>query len=345
MSRPRGRRVWLAGALSCVVALALLAGLGGAAPRERTAPEGLTVKVYPIASFEIGNPDRRRFGDLEFRGGLELRANHPAFGGISAIRMRPDGESFLAVGDTGDWLTGRIVFDRGRPSGLADVVIAPLIGPGGEPTRITGYYDSEALAEVGEVAYVAIERRNAILRFDRARGGLASVGAPVPVPPALTRLPTNRGIEALGVMPPRSRFAGQLIAISERSRDTGDTTAGFLIGGREPSSFEVRRRDGFDVTDLDFLPSGDLVLLERFFSPLRGVAMRLRRIALADVRPGAVLDGEVLLQADLGFQIDNMEGLSIARTPSGETIFTLVSDDNFSFVQRTLLLQFLWLGN
>jgi hypothetical protein len=38
--------------------------------------------------------------------------------------------------------------------------------------------------------------------------------------------------------------------------------------------------------------------------------------------------------------IDNMEGLSVHTGPDGESILTLVSDDNFSVLQRTLLLQF-----
>jgi hypothetical protein len=35
-----------------------------------------------------------------------------------------------------------------------------------------------------------------------------------------------------------------------------------------------------------------------------------------------------------------MEGLSVHRAAGGEIVLTLVSDDNFSVVQRTLLLQF-----
>jgi hypothetical protein len=41
-------------------------------------------------------------------------------------------------------------------------------------------------------------------------------------------------------------------------------------------------------------------------------------------------------------EIDNMEGLSIHPGADGERILTLISDDNFSFLQRTLLLQFAW---
>jgi hypothetical protein len=35
-----------------------------------------------------------------------------------------------------------------------------------------------------------------------------------------------------------------------------------------------------------------------------------------------------------------MEGLSVNRTADGETMLTLISDDNFSSIQRTILLQF-----
>jgi hypothetical protein len=63
-------------------------------------------------------------------------------------------------------------------------------------------------------------------------------------------------------------------------------------------------------------------------------------LTLTDVSPGALVDGPVLFEADLGYAIDNMEGLSVHRTASGETVLTLISDDNFSVLQRTLLLQF-----
>jgi hypothetical protein len=39
-----------------------------------------------------------------------------------------------------------------------------------------------------------------------------------------------------------------------------------------------------------------------------------------------------------------MEGISIHRTTDGETIITIVSDDNFSVLQRNLLLQFAIVG-
>ena len=86
------------------------------------------------------------------------------------------------------------------------------------------------------------------------------------------------------------------------------------------------------------------MLLERRYSPARGVAIRIRRLPLASFKEGALIDGRIMFEADLGYQIDNMEGISFHRTPGGETILTLVSDDNFSILQRNLLLQFALVG-
>ena len=61
---------------------------------------------------------------------------------------------------------------------------------------------------------------------------------------------------------------------------------------------------------------------------------------LAAVTPGAIVDGPTLIEADMNHQIDNMEGLSLHRADDGALVLTLISDDNFSMIQRTILLQF-----
>jgi hypothetical protein len=54
-----------------------------------------------------------------------------------------------------------------------------------------------------------------------------------------------------------------------------------------------------------------------------------------------VLDGDVLVEADMSFDIDNMEGLAVHVGPRGDLIVTLISDDNFNpYLQRNILLQF-----
>ena len=53
-----------------------------------------------------------------------------------------------------------------------------------------------------------------------------------------------------------------------------------------------------------------------------------------------MIDGPSIFEADLGDEVDNMEGIDAHLTAEGETVLTMVSDDNFSMIQRTLLLQF-----
>jgi hypothetical protein len=69
--------------------------------------------------------------------------------------------------------------------------------------------------------------------------------------------------------------------------------------------------------------------------------MRVRRLAAGEIGPGVLAEGEILAEATMAQQIDNMEGMAVHRTRAGEIVVTLVSDDNFNhFLQRTLLLQF-----
>ena len=103
---------------------------------------------------------------------------------------------------------------------------------------------------------------------------------------------------------------------------------------------QLVRLDGFDITDLASLPSGEIIVLERRFRWSEGVQMRLRLLSLSDLRSDKPILGQTLLQVDGGFTIDNMEGVSVHKSSDGKTIITLVSDDNFSVLQRTLLLQF-----
>jgi hypothetical protein len=303
------------------------------------APVSIDVKARPLPSFDLRDRGRARFGALEYRSGLVLTSGFPAFGGLSALRLDAKGERFVAVSDQGAWFTGRIVCAGREMVGLADVEAAPLLFMDGRPIIEHGWYDSESLAMDGSLAYVGLERVNQVMRFDFSKGFTRARGELVPMPPAVKKLPNNKGLEALVVVPKSLPLAGTLIALSERGLDADGNLIAFLVGGPSPGQFSVRRTDEFDISDAVILAS-DLLLLERKFSLFSGVGIRIRRIALASIAPGALVDGPTIFHADLGQEIDNMEGIDAHVTAEGDTVLTLVSDDNFSMIQRTLLLQF-----
>jgi hypothetical protein len=305
-----------------------------------TAPVSIEVNARPLPSFDTRDRSRVRFGELEYRSGLILTSRFRGFGGLSGLRLDAKGERFIAISDKGGWFTGRIVYKGREMTGLDEVEASPMLGPDGKPITSRGWFDTEALALDGQLAYVGIERVHQVLRFDFAKGFTRAPGEIVPLPPAARKLPYNKGIEALVVVPKNLPLAGTLIALSERSLDAQGNIVGFLIGGKTPGQFSIRRTDNYDISDAVLLPSGALLLLERKFSWVGGVGIRIRRTAIASVAPGAVVDGPPIFEADLGDEIDNMEGIDAHVTPEGDTVLTLVSDDNFSLIQRNLLLQF-----
>jgi hypothetical protein len=305
-----------------------------------TTPVSIEVNARPLPSFDTRDRSRVRFGELEYRSGLILTSRFRGFGGLSGLRLDAKGERFIAISDKGGWFTGRIVYKGREMTGLDDVEASPMLGPDGKPITARGWFDTEALALDGSLVYVGLERVNQLLRYDFAKGFTRAHGELVALPPAARKLPNNRGIEALVMVPKSLPLAGTLIAISERGLDAQGNIIGFLIGGKSPGQFAIRRTDNFDISDAVLLPSGTLLLLERKFSWIGGVGIRIRRVPLASVGPGAVIDGPSIFEADLGHEIDNMEGIDAHVTPEGETVLTLVSDDNFSLIQRNLLLQF-----
>ncbi len=325
---------------SAPLVLATLCLAAAAAGEPRAAP--LEVEAQTIDAFDPRQPERTRFGALTFRGGLVLKSASKDFGGISSIIMDPGGARFIAATDKAQWLRGRIVYDGARPAGIAGAELSPMLGADGRPLGKTRWYDSEALAEDGGTIYAAFERIHGIQRFDFARHGVKARGRTVPVPPAMKKLPSNRSLECLAIPQRGQPLAGTLIAISERGLDAAGNIAGWLIGGPSPGAFSVARSDDFDVSDCTVTPRGDLLILERRFSWLRGVAMRIRRLPLSKLAPGVTADGPQLIFADMGYQVDNMEGIGVHAGPGGALILTLVSDDNFSPLQRNLLLQFSW---
>ncbi|NOJ39813.1 esterase-like activity of phytase family protein [Bradyrhizobium australiense] len=304
-----------------------------------SAPVSIEVNARPLPSFDTRDRSRVRFGELEYRSGLILTSRFRGFGGLSGLRLDAKGERFIAISDKAGWFTGRIVYKGREMTGLDDVEASPMLGPDGKPITSRGWFDTEAIALDGSLVYVGLERVNQILRFDFAKGFTRAHGELIQLPLGVRKLPYNKGIEALVVVPKGLPLAGTLIAISERGLDAHGNITAFLIG-RTLGLFSIRRSDNFDISDAVLLPSGGLLLLERKFSWLGGIGIRIRRVALASIAPGAVIDGPAIFEADLGNEIDNMEGIDAHVTPEGETVLTLVSDDNFSLIQRNLLLQF-----
>ncbi|HWU61930.1 MAG TPA: esterase-like activity of phytase family protein [Ensifer sp.] len=301
----------------------------------------LVVESSVIDAFYPQNKDQTRFGRLEFLGGLVMKSADRNFGGWSSIRLRPDQTQFVGVIDNGDWISGAIVRDAsGRLSGITDVDVTPMLAKSGRPDARKEKMDAESLAFRSGEVLVSFERLHRVDVYPDPgfRTSPPKRTLPKLIPDA--RLKANKSLETVVVAPADGPLAGAPVIVAEESLNAaGDNYAAVLDGPRK-GIFYVRRHGSFDISDGAFLPSGDLVLLERSFSLLQGVAIRLRLIRAGDIRPEATVDGEELMLADMSYKIDNMEGIDAFRAADGSTHLILVSDNNNSFLQNNLMLEF-----
>lgn len=299
------------------------------------------VKTRAIEQFEVGR-DQNRFGALTFLGGLELISADRNIGGLSGLISLEGGEEFLAVTDNGYWFAAGIEQDAsGKPLSLTNPRYAAMLGPKGKTLRAAWGHDTEAIVLDGDSLLVTAERANAIYRFPwPLKSGKERMIEPLVVSEQIKALRSSKGLEALALGPVGSPLSGTLVAIAERGKSESHDLPGFLLTSGSEKRFTIERSGRYDATDAVFLPGGDLLLLERRFNLRDLVGMRLRRFEADSIVEGANLSGSILMEANFIHQIDNMEGLAVHANAAGQTILTLLSDNNRSFLQRTLLLRF-----
>ncbi|WP_457663947.1 esterase-like activity of phytase family protein [Sinorhizobium medicae] len=314
--------------------------ISAAAARAEPAREIVPVKSRQISQFRVGS-NERLFGALEFIGGIEMTSANPLFGALSAIRFLPDGQSFVAVMDTGHWVKGAVIRDdAGGLEGLTDLTVTSITDANGEAQLEKWRVDSEGLALREGQAIVSFEQSPRIEVYPYPGFAEAKPVGQMALPFPVEELRGNGGIETIAIAPKDGALRGAAVIVSERSVDRSDNLFAGILEGPMKGAFAVVRADPYAVTDGAFLPDGDLLLLERRFNFASGLGMRIRRIAGADIRPGAVVDGDVMLEADMGYQIDNMEALDVIALPDGEIRIVVVSDDNHSILERNLMLEF-----
>ncbi len=298
-------------------------------PASADGDAALEVEVRPLP-LDAGRPEVRTVGRLGYRGGLELRSRDPRFGGFSALLMDCVRNTLVAASDQGYWLRGRLVHDHaGGLSNITDVTIAAMRGPSGRSIAGKSLGDAEALAHgPGGGLVVAFEQVHRLWLYPP---GSATPVELVP-PPDLAAAPRNGGIEALTALED-----GRLLAITEELK-SGRGVAGWLRGpGPGWSAFSYVTSEGFRPTGAATLPGGDVLVVERRFPP---IGARLRRVASGDLTPGAEVEGREIARLEGSLSVDNMEGVDACLAADGATRIHLISDDNFSPLQRTLLMMF-----
>ena len=170
-------------------------------PVEDNAPApdaGPSFRHFDVASTPLAiRPNKPIKNDhLEFLAGFHLQSTQWNFGGFSALAVKDDGETLVALSDRAHWLNARLVYDdQGKLTGLDDAKITPLRGAGGRELA-NGWGDSESLVIDQSAAYISFEGQHRIDRYRLAPNGGPVFGASVHHFGS-DAMPPNRGIEAM----------------------------------------------------------------------------------------------------------------------------------------------------
>jgi hypothetical protein len=309
-------------------ALALLLASPGAPARgEEIAVQASAVALNPA------DPSQDRVGSLAFRGGLVLRGAERRFGGLSDLVVSADRQRLAAVSDEGSFVTARLLYDpRGFLSGIDSVRLQALCDTRGKPIEGKPQQDAESLVQASDGSFVVgFEHWHRIWRY--AQGGEGRAEAD-PAPPGLDDAPDNGGLETLVLLD-----GDRLLALTEQKLRNG-VVEGWLRSRGRWEAIGYRAEGPLRPSGGCRLSSGDLLIVERHYARDSGITARLRRVPAAAVVPGAVLDGPVIATLKPPLTVDNFEGLACLAGEGGETLIYLLTDDNFSAHQRTLLLMF-----
>ena len=110
------------------------------------------------------------------------------------------------------------------------------------------------------------------------------------------------------------------------------------------AAFRFAAPEGFRPVDMTQVSSGEVLVLLRRIEwgiPPRFVSA-IVRLDSASLEPGAVWRPEEMLSLPRGMPNDNFEGIAAMEMADGAAALWLVSDDNFSAFQRSLLVRLVY---
>jgi hypothetical protein len=279
---------------------------------------GIAITAAPLAG--AGS----KIGPFRLTSAAVLTSPETSFGGLSGLAALPDGR-LLAVTDAGDWL----LFRPGAPSGE--------MGSISMPGDVKSDRDAEAIAFTPDGrTLISLEQQHRILGFAGHSPPLTPAGEPLYRPDTMG-WPLNGGGESLAVL-----GDGRLIWIAENAATAdGALTALLVAPAGLTRRIMIGAVDGFAPTDAVALDETHLLVLHRRFTGAEtAAAISIVDLALV-LAGGSAAPGRLLARwgRDGKWPVDNMEGIALVRRKTGPPIVYLVSDDNFSAAQRTLLLQ------
>ena len=296
---------------------------------KRQEPLPIDLSVTPVTLGDASQVARRIPETATLSGAWELSSSNSNFGGLSGLALLPasEGGGLLTVSDAGAFVW--IDLENGAPTAAK---IAYMQGSSGAQLSGKRSGDAEGLVWSDGLALVSFERDFRIEAFALAACGSAARAASVAsLPDKFERrnIDENQGPEAIFLEPDGALGFGYegMLSVSPLGQVMADGTAEWT-GQSAPAP----ALHGLVAREVLALPDGSVRTLEMFraWDPIQGNRIRLT---------WGTSDAESLT-ISRPLMVDNFEGLAAEVLRDGAIRVWMVSDNNFSGDQRTLLYSF-----
>ncbi len=286
------------------------------------------VSYRPSADFSVtpvAIPEPEASSLLRVTGIWDIDGSGAGFGGFSALLAMP-GDQLRSFSDRGwrftfamsskgptDFVTGQVVPAKGYSSRLFDI-------------------ESATPAPGGDAYWLSYEATHAVHRF-------AADNTPELVRDLSEDMdwPANSGIEAM------VRLANGRFVVFPEAGTVGLVFAGDPTDGAGIEPFQVDWPEAdFRPTDAAQLPDGRVLVLLRRFSMTPLPTFESLLVSGDIPQPEVVWQPEVFARLGQLLPPENYEGLAIRPRTDGSSELWLISDDNFSAFQRTLLVRMIY---
>ena len=289
----------------------------------------IAIQTSPVA-LDPADPGHLAIGDFVFAGGLVMTSDQTSrLHGLSDLVVEPDGDVLSVSDDGADLFSGRLVLDdAGRLIGLTDGSLRPLTGLNGKPLEGKAWSDAEGVTRLGSGdMLVSFEHQHRIWRYAPSSNRI----------PTAALMPTvamaeNDGMEGLAAAPTVAADAYWV------GVEPGAIWFCRLRGACDEVTGLPTPPPGYRLSSLTTGPKGELVVLHHSYLP--AIGSRIIVTVVAD--PLGAKRTVASFAMSQALSIDNFEGVAVVPRSDGRWRLYLLSDDNFSPTQRTLLLAFDW---
>lgn len=323
-----------------LLAAALLVG-GYIYAHDPFARDGTELLQVPLSEEDTS---LEQIGDLKYLGGLDIPRMGQNIGGLSGLRWDAQSGRLLAITDDARWVWITPEEREEQLEGLTEVQSGALLGLDGEVLLGKEKGDSESLTSQPRKGgwIVGFERDHRAWYYS----DLSALPVPTDLDPQefVGPLEENNGFEALA-----GNALVQIGCVERQAAPDRPNCGRSLHGAARDASGDYSGPHGFSVaapkvvsdlggvpTDADALADGTVLILFRSYSPSQG-----NTAAIVAYTPDGTRREIATFLPPL--TLDNFEGLAVREEGEGDdkrTFLYIVSDDNFSGSQRTLLMKF-----